>query len=115
MKESYFAVCQVICLLQIYSGFILIRSVVSIKRFFVKEEAEDHLNTDMLIRHAVCFGLYIVTTAVYFIALGVWTLNPTDQTYSWAASCGIFFQVGSAISQALLCQIFWELGKKIEQ
>jgi hypothetical protein len=78
ISQSYFGVCQVICLLQVYSGFILIRSVMSIRRFFIEEEAEDHLNTAMLIRHAICFALYIVTTAVYFIALGIWILYPTD-------------------------------------
>jgi len=113
MSWSYFLVCQVICVLQIYSGFILIKSVLDIRRFFVEQKAMDYLNNDRLLKHAVCFGLYIVTTAVYFIVLGIWTLNPTAQGYQYVAATGIFFQIGSGISQILLCQIIWVLGKKV--
>lgn len=55
----------------------LVSSVVSIRRFFIDQSAEDQMNSSMLLRHAICFALYIITTAVYFIALGLWTLNPT--------------------------------------
>lgn len=59
--------------------------------------------------------LYVVTTIVYFLALGIWTLSPTDLNYRIAAGCGIFFQVGSGISQMLLCNIFWKLAIPMDE
>jgi hypothetical protein len=103
-------VCQVI------SGTILVVSVYRIKRFFDKRNAQDYINTGMLARHAVAFGLYLTTTLAFFISYQVYTLHPTNAAiYNVNQWTCIFFNVGSFTSQLLLCNIFWELGGKVEQ
>lgn len=87
----------------------------SIRRFFIDRNAADFINTSMLLRHAACFIIYIVTTFSFFLAFGYYTFKPTIQVYEVAAVVGICFSLGSAVSQVLLCMIFWDLGKKIEK
>ena len=72
--------------------------MLSIRRFFVEKNAKDFINTGMLLRHAVAFGLYITCTATYFIALGIYVWNPLPSRYFLVAYTGIFFNVGSFIS-----------------
>jgi hypothetical protein len=115
MSWFYNAAQQLVGGLQIYSGIILIRSVLSIRRFFIERGAADFINSSMLLRHASCFIIYIVTTTSFFVAFGIYTFKPTTQIYEIAAAVGIFFQLGSCVSQILLCNIFWNLGKKIER
>ena len=64
----------------------------------------------MLLRHAVCFSLYILTTICYFSAIAYWSLGPDAQRYNIMAGFGIGFEIGTFISQLLLCDIFWKLG-----
>lgn len=64
-------------LLQIYSGAVLLRSVLKIRRFFVERNAQNFINTDMLIRHSTCFILYIITVTLFYCAFGYYTFKPT--------------------------------------
>lgn len=100
--------------LQIYSGVVLVNSVFKIRRFFVAHNAQNYINSNMLIRHALCFILYIITVTAFYLSFGYYTMYPTKDNYVYAASSGIFFNLGGCISQILLCNIFWGLGEKIE-
>jgi len=98
MSWCYNAAQQLVGGLQIYSGVILVRSVLSIRRFFIERNATDFINTSMLLRHSACFIIYIVTTTSFFIAFGIYTFKPVIQIYKVAACVGIFFQLGSCVS-----------------
>jgi len=69
----------------------------------------------MLIRHSTCFILYIITVTLFYCAFGYYTFKPTTQNYKYAAAIGIFFNVGSCISQLLLVNIFWGLGTNLKK
>lgn len=49
-------------LVAIIAGFILVMSVVEIRDFFKRKDALDFIDTNMFIRHATVFGLYLVGT-----------------------------------------------------
>jgi hypothetical protein len=115
MPISYNVAQECVMVLQIYSGFILCRSVFKIRRFFVEHNATQMINTEMLIRHSSCFILYIITVTTFYITFGYYTFKPTEDNYKFAASFGIFFNVGSCVSQILLVNIFWGLGTKVER
>lgn len=68
---------ECLMLLQIYSGAVLLRSVLKIRRFFVERNAQNFINTDMLIRHSTCFILYIITVTLFYCAFGYYTFKPT--------------------------------------
>lgn len=95
-----------------YTGLILLRSVFSIRRYFAERKAFDFINTPMLVRHAVAFGLYMLTVVLYNASMVYWGWTQTAQTYYIATICGTLFNIGSTISQVLLCQIMWTLGTK---
>ena len=44
-------------------------SLQQIRKFFKDKDAEDNINTEMLLRHAIAFVGYLITTLVYYIAL----------------------------------------------
>lgn len=69
----------------------------------------------MLLRHATAFGLYITCTVVFFTALCLYYWTNNTKLYDDAAGAGIFFNIGSFISEALLFNIFWELSTKIKK
>ena len=70
----------------------------------------------MLMRHASAFGLFMVTDIVRYLAFTFYALHPQNpnvlKIYLIAKSFWLF---GSFVSQILLCQIFWDLGSKVEQ
>jgi hypothetical protein len=101
-------------IMQVVSGIILVRSVLSIHRFFAAREASGYINTRMLLRHAAAFGFYTATTIAYFSAVGVYIWTPHDQDlYQFVAGVGIALDLGSFVSQLFLVVIFRDLGKKV--
>jgi hypothetical protein len=77
MSLSYNIALEIIALLQIWSGFFLIRGVLRIRRFLVERDAKDFINTSMMLRHATAFGLYITCAVVFFTALSVQAWFPS--------------------------------------
>lgn len=112
---SYNTALEIVGLLQIWSGFFLVRSVLKIRRFFIEHDAKDFINTSMLLRHATAFGLYITCTAAFFTVLSIYVWTAQSKWYSYTAATGIFFNLGSFISELLLFNIFWDLAAKIEK
>ena len=87
-------------------------SVLSIRRFFLERNAEQFINTKMLLRHAIAFGLYLSTAVVYYTLLSIYLWTNSEQIYLIFAWSGIFYRIGCFISEVLLAQIFWGLGQK---
>jgi hypothetical protein len=97
--SNFFNIAQEsVCALEIYSGVVLVNSVLRIRRFFVERNAESYINTAMLIRHATCFILYIVTVTSFYLCFGYYTIYPTKENYVYAAASGIFFNLGGCVS-----------------
>jgi hypothetical protein len=67
-----YTLLEMVGVLQVYSGIMLVSSVIKIKRFFAERNATNFINTSMLLRHAIAFGLYMATTVAYFLALCYW-------------------------------------------
>jgi hypothetical protein len=84
--------------MQVLSGVLLVSSVLKIRRFFKKNNQADYINTGMLLKHSICFALFIFTTIFYFGALTLWTLNPTPDSYGIVSAIGIVYVFGSLIS-----------------
>jgi hypothetical protein len=115
MSLSYNTALEIVGVLQMWSGFFLMKSVLSIRRFFIDHNAQEFINTRMLLRHATAFGLYITCTAAFFTVLSMYVWSPSTTLYNYTAGTGIFFNCGSFISQVLLFNIFWDLSVKIEK
>lgn len=77
---------------------ILLKSVLSIRRYFTERNAIDFINTPMLVRHATAFGLYMLTVVLYNASMVYWGWTRTAQTYYIATICGTLFNIGSTIS-----------------
>lgn len=106
--DCWFRLCSII------SGFILIKSVMNIKKFFKEHNAENFINLPVLMRHAAAFGLYLIGTSVMGI-VGVWFgtdfNRETFEIYSWFFMAEICIEF---VSGMLLCEILWPLGTKTE-
>lgn len=112
---SYNIVLLITLLLQVYSGLILVVSVVRIHRFFVRINARDFINTAMLLRHATAFVLYTISNFLYGCACGYWVFSHGTDGYHYVASSGLFLNISSLISQVLLLLIFWDLGTTVKK
>jgi hypothetical protein len=100
-------------IMQIYSGIILVKSVLDIRRYFVEREATSYINTGMLLRHALTFGIYLTTTAAYNVSFALYTFTPNStQMYTIVSIVGLVYIFGGIISQLLLVNVFWSLGTK---
>jgi hypothetical protein len=109
---SMFGLCGI---LQAYYGAILMISVFRIRRFFVDRKATDYINTGMLIRHALAFGLYSVTQLTFYAAYILFAFNPNNPgVISILNIVGMVYVYGGFLAQLLLANIFWSLGKKDE-
>jgi hypothetical protein len=97
--------------LQVYSGAILMNSVLGIRRFFVMRNATDSINTGMLIRHILAFGIYMATTIVFYVSYAVYSFTAdSDVMFRIISIVGSVFIYGMLVSQLLLANILWTLG-----
>lgn len=100
----------------IISGVILVVGVTRIRMFFKEREAEDFLDTKMLWRHALSFGLYLMSTVLWATTTAIQNIHSTsftDKLWDVAATGDLIIQL---IAQIMLCEIFWQWGKRtVEQ
>lgn len=106
---------MVIC--AIISGLMLMVGVYRIHTFFKEEDAGERVNLPMLIRHASAFGLFLLSTTMWAIAITIWNLSlktnePKDAFYEIVAT---FDFVAQSILQLLLVNIFWSWGDRDAQ
>lgn len=98
---------------QTLSGVMLVSSVYKIKKFFRENNAEDCINTAMLWRHALSFGLFLASSVMFFSMLCLFSWFPANKKIENAFYISqSLYMIASTISQFLLCQIFWRLGRK---
>jgi hypothetical protein len=53
-------------LLQIFSGYILVTSVLTIRAFYKKKKHYGNLDIKMLTFHSIAFGLYLLADLAYY-------------------------------------------------
>lgn len=85
--------CMGIC--AIISGVMLVAGVIKIRKFFKEKEAEDSINLPMLIRHAVAFGLYLVSSCIWLTALTITSYVEkawADEFFYKASTCDFVAQ-----------------------
>jgi hypothetical protein len=91
-------------------------NVLAIRRFFKDNNAILFINVGMLMRHAVSFGLYLLTTVAFYVAFTAYALFPeSDEVFGVLNLTAIFYYSGQLLSEALLCSIIWALGKESEE
>jgi hypothetical protein len=100
----------IVGLLQCFSGYIMVKSVFSIRKFFKKRNATNYINIPMLLRHSVAFVLYLLSTVADYGTFALYLAFPNDYTFNLFMTFQDFWVVGGFVSQVLLCQIFWDLG-----
>jgi hypothetical protein len=94
----------------------LVSSVFRIRNFFKAKNAEEVIDTRMLARHAIAFGLYMVSDLVRYSSFTLYAFHTSNlqlwNLYNWAVC---FWMVCSLISNLLLCTIFWDLGTDLSK
>lgn len=96
-------------LLQIISGTILTKSVLSIRNFYRLRDEEELLDTKMVVLHAFAFGTYLLTAFLTAIFATLLYIFPTQFRTVEALVSNISILVGD-IAMVLLAAIFWDLG-----
>lgn len=62
----------------IISGIILTRSIFTIRRYFIEHEAEDFIDTPMLLQHSAAFGLFLIANVIVGTGAILNEIDPTD-------------------------------------
>jgi hypothetical protein len=104
------AASSIVGLLQCFSGYIMVKSVLSIRKFFKERNATNFINIPMLMRHSVAFVLYLLSTLADYGTFAIFLAFPNDYTFNLFMTAQDFWVIGGFVSQVLLCQIFWDLG-----
>jgi hypothetical protein len=98
MSIGYSIILMGVACLQLISGGILVKNVFAIKKYFTERKAENFINTAMLLRHASCFGVYMLTTFVYFTSFCIYAWFPKPSIYVYVDALGIFYNLGGIVS-----------------
>lgn len=91
---------------------LLAKGVIDIRKFFQEKNSTDFINTSMLRRHALAFGLYLAGTTADSVALCIKDLSDDDRTLQIqeiVSTTDFFIQF---LSQLLLCQIIYTWSTK---
>jgi hypothetical protein len=59
----------------------LIQSVGKIRAFFKERDAEDLIDTKVLLLHASAFGIYLVSVMVFYIATLLYFIDQKDSLF----------------------------------
>lgn len=102
----------VIQVLLMFPAYSLTMSVVKIKNYF-KDKEENIVNTKMLNRHLIAFGVLLAISAIFLFAIVFMAIysNSTLAFTLFEVSASLFF-LGELVSQLVLCRILWEWGTK---
>jgi uncharacterized membrane protein YozB (DUF420 family) len=90
------------------SGIILITSVGAIRRFFV-EHGSDQMDIAAMLRHAICFVLYLAATVIFMISYNISVFNKTPKysiLFQWST---VVFYTISFVSNIMLAYIFYDV------
>lgn len=100
----------------IIAGVILLTGVVRIKKFFEERKAMDFINSGMLLRHAIAFILYLLGATASAVCLMFVNLYPGNETiYDIFSAVYIADLMAQWVSELLLCEIFWTIGKDLSK
>ena len=97
----FFALSVLSIVSMIYFGF----SILRIKKLIT--ENEDVINTKIMTVHAATFSIYMLSTFVSVVGFGLYSWRLIALKYYLMSD--IFNIVCSAITQAMICYIFWNM------
>lgn len=97
----------------ILSGVILVKGVHEVRTFFKEQDVPEAVDSAMLMRHGLAFGIYLVCSVISLIALLFVNFNPGSEFFFELFSV---IYIGDVIaqffSQLLLCEIFWLIANQ---
>jgi hypothetical protein len=101
------------CLCEVISGWVLINSVLTIKKFLSSNNSSV-VNIKTLLQQSAAFLLFLIGTAVYGVAYTLYTATEGEDKAinNFMVVSLIALQVTSFISQCLICVIFRQLSEK---
>jgi len=84
---------------QVISGIILVKGVWKIKTFFKENNAEDFLDISTLWRHALTFGIFLVSCVLFYVMFGLFSFFPFNkQIYVAFDIVKTFYVIASGVS-----------------
>ena len=95
-----------LCILSIISGSYFGFAIYRVKKLII--EHKDLVNTKIMSMHAISFSVYMLSTIVSVVALGLSAWGIISYEIYWATK--IFTIFCSSITQALMCYIFCNIG-----
>lgn len=94
------------------------KSILEIRRFFKKREEEEYIDIPSLLRHAFCFGLFLLGAVGFYTSYTIYLLGShaalQETLLHIYEYCTIFKYSAGFLSQLLLMSIFWSLGRSVE-
>lgn len=115
-EYSYDFVFDAIGVLQLISGYLLVDGVLKVRRFFVKNDSQDSIDTKILAIHSTSYVLYMAANVLYYSAFTFHVFKEPDNPKAFNEALDIFYVSGclmfffSFVSQCLIAKIFWDLG-----
>lgn len=100
------AVCQII------SGVILMKSLYTIRSYFKQNSTLGSTNSKEMLTHAICYGLYLVISAVYSTIYNIYMIDTKNEIFVIFLWFSTIYYVCASISLIMLCYIFWGLMTK---
>jgi hypothetical protein len=70
-----------IALLAIISGVMLVVGVIRIRKWFKDKDSLNRMNTPAIIRHAIAFGLYLISTCLLAAAQTLYLIWPPNEDH----------------------------------
>ena len=94
------------------SCFTVIRNVFRIRMYLIKQGAKDFIDTAVLLRHALVFGLVFVFVIAQTITFFIQLWAPTIFTYAIFQVTSFVMTLAISVSDLLLANLFWIIGKR---
>lgn len=95
---------------QIISGAMLLYSVYLIKKFFADKNATEVVNTGLLWRYSISFGLYLFCTVISTIALIIANITGKSNHFDIYSGIRTVDYFGQFLSELILCWILLQWG-----
>jgi hypothetical protein len=100
--------------LTVINGVVMIEAINRIRNFFVKNGAENQLNTWYLSMTKYAFYIYIASQMWLLTFETIYYLNPTEKTGNMYIGSLFYYYPAEFASQVMLCAVFFEYCQRYE-
>lgn len=95
------------------SGVILVAGVMRIRIFFREHDATKHINSSVITWHAVAFGLFLFSIALWAFAMVLYVLFTQNSGVNELLSYTlVIVMVLGAVAEMFMCVIFYQWSTK---